>query len=79
MRVWQGYQSSFFTMISDIEFEEGNPLGEATRRSPNPKKPTHSARSSWGLGPQKAVIASRAVTVHASTLLTPSQELAARA
>jgi hypothetical protein len=32
-----------------------------------------------GSGTAKAVIASRAVTVHASTLLAPSQELAARA
>jgi len=30
-----------------------------------------------GFGTAKAVIASRAVTVHASTLLAPSQELAA--
>jgi len=32
-----------------------------------------------GFGTAKAVIASRAVTVHVSTLLAPSQELAARA
>jgi hypothetical protein len=32
-----------------------------------------------GFGTAKAVIASRAVTVHASTLLAPSQERAARA
>jgi len=32
-----------------------------------------------GFGTAKAVITSGAVTVHASTLLAPSQELAARA
>jgi hypothetical protein len=32
-----------------------------------------------GFGTAKAVIASRAVTVHASTLLAPSQELMVRA
>jgi hypothetical protein len=52
---------------------------ERSSEHPDPKKPTGSARSRLGSGTAKAVVASRAVTVHASTLLTPSQELAARA
>jgi hypothetical protein len=46
---------------------------------PDPKKVTNSREEWLGFGTAKAVIASRAVTVHASTLLAPSQEPAARA
>ena len=45
---------------------------------PDLKKPT-ALRGVVGVGTAKAVIASRAVTVHASTPKAPSQELAARA
>jgi hypothetical protein len=46
---------------------------------PDPKKPTDFCEEQLGFGTAKAVIASRAVTVHASTLLASSQELAVRA
>jgi hypothetical protein len=46
---------------------------------PDPKKPADFCEEEPGFGTAKAVIASRAVTVHASTLRAPSQELAARA
>jgi hypothetical protein len=45
---------------------------------PDLKKPT-ALRGVVGVWTAKAVIASRAVTVHGSTLLAPSRELAARA
>jgi len=44
-----------------------------------PEKTDWFCEEQLGFGTAKAVIASRAVTVHVSTLLTPSQELAARA
>ena len=53
--------------------------GEATRRATRPEKTGKLCEEEPGFGTAKAVIASRAVTVHASTLLAPSQELAARA
>jgi hypothetical protein len=40
----------------------------------DPKKPTVLARSSWGLEPARAVIASKAATVRVSTLFALSQE-----
>jgi len=52
----------------------GRPEGTA-----RPEKTDCAARCQPGFGTAKAVIASKAVTVHASTLVTPSQELAARA
>ena len=42
---------------------EGQPDGR-----PNQKKPTDSCEEQLGLGTAKAVITSKAVTVHASTL-----------
>ena len=46
---------------------------------PDPKKPTDSREEWLGFGTAKAVIASRAATVHASTLLALSQEQVAGA
>ena len=43
---------------------------------PDPKKPADSCEEKPGFGTAKTVIASRAATVHASTLLAPSQKLA---
>ena len=54
------------------------PAGQPEEQ-PDPKKPADFCEEEPGFGIAKAVIASRAVTVHASTLLAPSQELAARA
>ena len=51
----------------------------ATEWTARPEKTDERCEVLSGLGTAKAVIASRAVTVHASTLLTLSQELAARA
>jgi hypothetical protein len=46
---------------------------------PDPKKNRLLCKEELGFGTAKAVIASGAATVHVSTLLTPLQELAARA
>ena len=54
-------------------------LVEQSAEYPDPKKPANSARSRPGSGTAKAVVTSRAVTVHASTLGASSQKLAARA
>lgn len=53
--------------------------GEVIRWMPGPEKTDSLCEEALGFGTAKAVIASEAVTVHASTLLTLSQELAARA
>lgn len=50
----------------------GNPEGDQTRKNRRP------CEGLLGFGAAKAAIASRAATVHVPTLLTPSQELAAR-
>src|SRR5271157_3752451 len=55
-------------------FGSGRPAGR-----PDPKKPTALRDDRRGSEAAKAVIDPRAVTVHASTPVTPSQELAARA
>jgi hypothetical protein len=57
----------------------GDQPGGAIRRATRPEKTSGHCEVQLGFGTAKAVIASGAVTVHASTLLTPSQELAARA
>ena len=49
--------------------------GEAIRWMPGPEKTDEFCEESLGFRTAKAVIASKAVTVHASGLLTPSQEL----
>ncbi len=46
---------------------------------PDPKKPADSREEEPGFGTAKAVIASRAATVHVSTLLASSQEQTAGA
>jgi len=51
----------------------------ATRRVTEPEKTDSSARGSRGSELRKQWLHQRAVTVHASTLLTPSQESATRA
>ena len=51
----------------------------ATRWAARPEKSDVICEDTLGFGTAKAVIASGAVTVHASTRLAPSQELAARA
>ena len=67
--------------LSNINQSE---VGRVTRSArhlvepPNPKKRLP-CEEQLGFGTAKAVIASGAATVHASTLLTPLQELAARA
>ena len=53
--------------------------GGATRQAARPEKTDVICEDALGSGTAKAVIASGAVTVHASTLLAPSQEPAARA
>jgi hypothetical protein len=53
--------------------------GGATRKATRPEKTDDSARRSWGLELRKQRSHQGVVTVHASTLLAPSQELAARA
>jgi hypothetical protein len=53
--------------------------GGATRQAAGPEKTDVLCEDALGSGTAKAVIASGAVTVHASTLLAPSQEPAARA
>ena len=50
--------------------------GEVIHRIPGPEKTDDICEESLGSGTAKAVIASEAVTVHASTWSTPSQELA---
>jgi hypothetical protein len=52
----------------------GGSSGEAIRRTPEPEKTDGLCEDSLGLGTAKAVIAPKAVTVHASMLLAPSQE-----
>ena len=52
---------------------------EATRRTARPEKTDWFCEEQLGSGTAKAVITSGVVTVHASTQLAPSQELAARA
>ena len=52
---------------------------ETIRSVTRPEKTDRAARSRLGFGTAKAVIASRAAMVHASSLLAFSQELAARA
>ena|SRR5437867_7374770 len=54
-------------------------LTKATWLAARPEKTDCSCEGQLGFGTAKAVIASRAVTVHASTLLASSQELMARA
>ena len=49
-------------------------LGGATRWVSRPEKSNVLCEDALGFGTAKAVIASRAVTVHVSTLLAPSQE-----
>jgi hypothetical protein len=53
--------------------------GEVIRWTLGPEKTDELCEEQLGFKTAKAVIASRAVTVHASTQLTPSQELAAGA
>ena len=53
--------------------------GGAIRWTPGPEKTDGRCEAPLGFGTAKAVITSRAVTVHVSTLSTLSQELAARA
>ena len=60
--------------VSWVIGSAGRPGGTA-----RPEKTDCAARCQPGLGTAKAVIAPRAVTVHASTLAAPSQESAARA
>jgi hypothetical protein len=57
----------------------GDQSGGAIRRATRPEKTGGHCEVQPGFGTAKAVIASGAVTVHASTRLTPSQESAARA
>jgi hypothetical protein len=57
----------------------GDSLSEATRLAAEPEKADCFCEEQLGFGTAKAVIASRVVTVHASTSFAPSQELAARA
>jgi len=57
----------------------GDALGEATRRAARPEKTNWLCEEQLGFGTAKAVIASKAATVHVSTLLAPSQELVAGA
>src|SRR5579864_7881089 len=57
----------------------GDQPGGAIHRVTRPEKSGGHCEVQPGFGTAKAVIASGAVTVHASTLLTPSQESAARA
>jgi len=57
----------------------GDQLAEATRPASRPEKTNGSCEGRLGFGTVKAVITSGVVTVHASTLLALSQELAARA
>ena len=54
-------------------------LDRATCWATRPEKSDWICEDQLGFGTAKAVIASGAVMVHASTLLTPSQESAARA
>ena len=53
--------------------------GEAIHRTLGPEKTDELCEEQLGFRTAKAVIASKAVTVHASGLLTSSQELAAGA
>ena len=53
--------------------------GGATRKVARPEKSDVICEDTLGFGTAKAVIASRAMTVHASTLLAPSQVPVARA
>jgi hypothetical protein len=62
-----------------IRSKLGDPLGEATRRVAGPEKTDWLCEGQLGFGTAKAVIASKAATVHVSTLLAPSQELVAGA
>ena len=71
--------SAYPSLRVPIGHAERLQLSGATRRAARPEKTDSSAKEQLGFGTAKAVIASRAVTVHASTLLVPSQELAARA
>jgi hypothetical protein len=57
----------------------GDPLERVTERAARPEKTDRLCEEQLGFGTAKVVVASRAVTVHASTLWASSQELAARA
>ena len=54
-------------------------FSEVTRGRAGPEKTDELCEEPLGSGTAKAVITSRAVTVHVSTLFAPSQERAARA
>ncbi len=63
---------------SPVQSRLGDPQGRATCWAAGPEKTDGFCEEPLGSGTAKAAIASGAVTVHASTLLTPSQEPAAR-
>ena len=63
---------------SPVQSRLGDPPGGVTRSAAGPEKTDKDSEILLGFGTAKAAIASGAVTVHASTLSTPSQELAAR-
>ena len=67
------------TNRSPIRSKLSDRWGRATGATARPEKTDCAARRQPGSGTAKAVITSRAVTVHASTPVTPSQESAARA
>jgi hypothetical protein len=68
-----------FKICCRPESRLGDPFSEVTQRTTGPEKTDSVARCLPGFGTVKTVIASRAVTVHASTPRALSQELAARA
>jgi hypothetical protein len=71
-RVGENKKLPVRSRLSDLQ-------AEATRQVARPEKTGGLCEEQLGFGTAKAVIASRVVTVHASTLLAPSQELMARA
>ncbi len=68
-----------FKICRRPESRLSDPFSEATCGTTGPEKTDSVARCLPGFGTAKAVIASRAVTVHASTPRALSQELTARA
>jgi hypothetical protein len=71
-RVGKNKSLSVRSRLSDLQ-------AGVTRKAIGPEKTGRLCEEPLGFGTAKAVIASRVVTVHASTLLAPSQELMTRA
>ena len=72
---WKGWLPN----QSPVQSKPGDQPDEETRWATRPEKTDSLRERLLGFGTAKAVVAPGAVTVHASTLWTPSQESAARA